>query len=102
MLSATYSLQATKTVIKHMRDPQFVFVSQDQPSLAGVKQYLQPVGSPKDEEECGKEGSSDPYSMFEAKIAWLIAILSQVPFHQCVVFSNQKGWSGDLVEALER
>ena len=101
MLSATYSAKATRTVSMHMRDPQFVFVSADEPSLAGVKQYVCRIDLSSETVASGVS-EQDPYVMFQKKVSWLVDILNQVQFQQCVVFSNQKGWSNDLVEELDR
>jgi superfamily II DNA/RNA helicase len=74
-----------------MREPQFLMLSADSPSLIGVKQYHHLVKL---------EGAQSAYHLFEAKLAILLGILAEVPFHQCVVFFNNRGKASELVEAL--
>jgi superfamily II DNA/RNA helicase len=89
MFSATYTAAVLASARKHMREPQFLMLSADSPSLIGVKQYHRVV-----------EGSQSAYHLFQAKLQVLLGILAEVPFHQCVVFFNNRGKASELVEAL--
>jgi ATP-dependent RNA helicase DDX20 len=91
MFSATYTAAVLASARKHMREPQFLMLSADSPSLIGVKQYHHLVKL---------EGAQSAYHLFEAKLAILLGILAEVPFHQCVVFFNNRGKASELVEAL--
>jgi hypothetical protein len=40
IFSATYALESTASIVKYMRDPAVLRLSADEPSLAGVKNYV--------------------------------------------------------------
>ena len=104
MFSATYTQSIMDTIMKHMRKPQFVLLSADEPSLLGVRQYYAILqGAPVDRLRSGLECSRrrfNPYELFKEKLKFLLELLSQVSFHQCVVFSNKKGQAAELVSTL--
>lgn len=90
MFTATLTTAVTDELQQHMNNPQFVLISADDPSLIGVKQYRHRVTT-----------STNAFEIFQAKLATLLEILAQISFHQCVVFSNNKGKAQELVEALK-
>ncbi|EDV29008.1 uncharacterized protein TRIADDRAFT_19042 [Trichoplax adhaerens] len=76
-LSATYPECLTKLLIKCMKNPQVIRLDSKRPVLHGVKQYF-----------CKISSYALSHKIFSLKIDKLSYILTKIPFHQCLVFSN--------------
>ncbi len=109
--SATYENGMRAALASLMRDPQEVILCERDVSLIGVKQAYIEVRA--EGEDDGQPGAHDranlrttgtearavvPATRFEA----LVAVLSSVAFHSCVVFCNAKPKGPALAERLTR
>ncbi|KAK2571132.1 putative ATP-dependent RNA helicase DDX20 [Acropora cervicornis] len=75
--SATYPEYLAKHLTLYMREPTFVRLNANDPTLQGIKQFYQVVSF-----------HPLPHKTFEEKILRLLKLLSSVSFNQCLVFSN--------------
>jgi ATP-dependent RNA helicase DDX20 len=92
VFSATYTPPILKALERHMRAPvQRVRVSADDPSLTGVKQFYDTVDV---------AVAAESYVVQRAKAQRLLHILARVPFHQCIVFTNDRGAAAELMDTL--
>lgn len=95
--SATYTRTQRETLSKWMRDPNFVLISTDEVSLEGVTQYYQEVSA----DPGDMSATSHPaFAAYVQKLQSLIQILGSVPFHQCLVFMNNRSRAQELVSVL--
>ncbi|XP_066284995.1 probable ATP-dependent RNA helicase DDX20 [Branchiostoma lanceolatum] len=88
-LSATYPESLAHHLQVYMRDPTFVRLDIQDLSLKGIKQFFSVIPQ-----------LSSTSKSFQAKTDQLIKLLSRVPFHQCLVFSNDQGRAQSLCEDL--
>ncbi|XP_078676643.1 uncharacterized protein LOC144913680 [Branchiostoma floridae x Branchiostoma belcheri] len=88
-LSATYPESLAQHLQVYMRDPTFVRLDVQDLSLKGIKQFYSVMPQ-----------MSSMSKAFQAKTDQLIRLLSRVPFHQCLVFSNDQGRAQRLSEDL--
>lgn len=58
MFSATYTPAVFSSIQEHMRDPQFLLISADDPSLVGVKQFYSRI-----------DKGPTPYHEFRSKVS---------------------------------
>jgi ATP-dependent RNA helicase DDX20 len=97
IFSATFAEKSLETITKHMRNPQRIMLSRDEPSLRGVKQYYAMVST-----KAHRHATTGMVTTaFHRKIDILCSILKTLPFHQCVVFTNQRAEATELVSVLE-
>lgn len=89
--SATYDSRILKILHDRMTNLQKVILDGDNPSLEGVKQYYYEV--PK---------LSSAASEFMWKQEKVISILSNLSFHQCLIFCNNKGRADTLNSRLNK
>jgi len=89
VLSATYTTELIEKLSSVMKSPKHVLISLDAPSLHGVKQYYYPI-----------EAGATPWKTYNQKVTKLIQILSKVSFHQCIIFSNDRGRAESLTKLL--
>ncbi|XP_063242233.1 probable ATP-dependent RNA helicase DDX20 isoform X2 [Bacillus rossius redtenbacheri] len=78
--SATYPDQLDEAVSLYMRSPLRVSPSANRPVLLGVRQFVKPV-----------RFHPNSLAQMRIKVEKLVAILSLVPFTQCIVFFNYQG-----------
>ncbi|XP_035676381.1 probable ATP-dependent RNA helicase DDX20 [Branchiostoma floridae] len=88
-LSATYPESLAHHLQVYMRDPTFVRLDIQDLSLKGIKQFYSVISQ-----------QSSMSKAFQAKTDQLIKLLSRVPFHQCLVFSNDQGRAQSLCKDL--
>ncbi|XP_078595311.1 uncharacterized protein LOC144872739 [Branchiostoma floridae x Branchiostoma japonicum] len=88
-LSATYPESLAHHLQVYMRDPTFVRLDIQDLSLKGIKQFYSVIPQ-----------QSSMSKAFQAKTDQLIKLLSRVPFHQCLVFSNDQGRAQSLCKDL--
>ncbi|KAI8511566.1 DEAD (Asp-Glu-Ala-Asp) box polypeptide 20 [Branchiostoma belcheri] len=88
-LSATYPESLAHHLQVYMRDPTFVRLDVQDLSLKGIKQFYSVMPQ-----------LSSMSKAFQAKTDQLIKLLSRVPFHQCLVFSNDQWRAQRLSEDL--
>ncbi|RDD47259.1 putative ATP-dependent RNA helicase DDX20 [Trichoplax sp. H2] len=88
-LSATYPECLTKLLIKCMKNPQVIRLDSKRPVLHGVKQYF-----------CKISSYALSHKIFSLKIDKLSYILTKIPFHQCLVFSNYQTVATEVNKAL--
>lgn len=86
--SATYANKLDKLIVSHMRDPVPISVTKDAPTLVGVKQFIYSV------EMVELDATAAPVApliqVMLRKVAAIERVLSQVPFKQCILFSNSQ------------
>lgn len=119
-VSATFPEEHRKLLLPVMRDPQYVLLHPDTPSLDGVKQYFVEVSTAPDRRACPNlnlpcvlvciphrqveatppQGGSSAGHVQASKMALLQDLLNAVSFYQCIVFCNRQSWSTAMVEAL--
>lgn len=88
--SATYTDKITEILKKTMKNPQFILLDKDKPSLEGVKQFYW----------CVDENSTMMESI--QKTNKVVEILSNLSFHQCLIFCNNRGIARSLSSLLNR
>ncbi|XP_048207701.1 probable ATP-dependent RNA helicase DDX20 [Perognathus longimembris pacificus] len=88
-VSATYPEFLANALTRYMRDPTFVRLNSNNPSLIGLKQYYKVV-------------SSYPlaHKIFEEKALHLQELFSRIPFNQALVFSNLHSRAQHLADIL--
>ncbi|XP_007947415.1 probable ATP-dependent RNA helicase DDX20 [Orycteropus afer afer] len=88
-VSATYPECLANALTKYMRDPTFVRLNANDPSLIGLKQYYRVV-------------TSYPlaHKIFEEKVQHLQELFSRIPFNQALVFSNLHSRAQHLADIL--
>lgn len=105
--SATYADGLDRTLLAYMKSPIAVSSSQKSPILIGVKQFFYSV----EPESAEAEAAAAPaIQTMLRKIAAVKRILRNVPFKQCILFSNSQlraesyhkyltndGWTVDLI-----
>lgn len=87
--SATYPEYLAKHLTLYMREPTFVRLNANDPTLQGIKQFYQVVSF-----------HPLPHKTFEEKISRLLKLLSSVSFNQCLVFSNYQIRAQSLCNTL--
>eukprot|EP01052_Picozoa_sp_SAG31_P028893 SAG31_NODE_2828_length_5028_cov_6.670116_1_plen_1050_part_00 len=100
--SATYTRTQRETLSRWMRAPNFVLIDSEEKagvSLEGVTQFFQRVEDA--EVESSRNDSLPPsFARHIKKIESLLQVLAIVPFHQCLIFTNNRSRSQDLVRVL--
>ncbi|XP_046841380.1 probable ATP-dependent RNA helicase DDX20 [Xenia sp. Carnegie-2017] len=90
-LSATYPNYLSKHLQKYMRNPTFVCLNAMDPALEGIHHYF-----------CTIPSHSLPHKTFDEKVNHLLVMLSQISFHQCLIFSNYQIRAKNLSETLAK
>lgn len=88
--SATYTDKILDILKKTMKNPQFIMLDKDKPSLEGVKQYYW----------CIDDNSESTSMELAKKSNKVIEILSKLSFHQCLIFCNNRGIASLLASKL--
>jgi ATP-dependent RNA helicase DDX20 len=105
LLISSGSIVFAKTLMRATPAPQIVRISKDDPSLEGVLQYYQVVSNQPDELNYHDNNNSarilSPHQMFAKKVAAVVQLLSEVEFHQCVLFSNNKTRAHEVTHLLQ-
>ena len=114
--SATFIDKIENEICNYMRDPQYIFISQDKPSLKGITQYY--IICDDDEKKDIIDDENEVYldeqkineiamnklkkdhQMLTVKINKLIDILNELPFNQCIIFTNNKNRGYDISNTL--
>lgn len=99
-LSATYKVELLDKMAKYMKNPQIIRLSSDNPSLEGVKQYYKLIELPTNDKR--QNASILRQLAFNEKKKALLRLLSQLRFHQCVVFCNQRDLANQLCNSLTK
>ena len=87
-----------RKIEQKMNRPQKVLLSEDKPSLEGVKQYYSLI-------ECQQSEQSlaiRRYNVFKQKGKKLLQLLTKLRFHQCLVFCNQRDLAQKLCHTLTK
>ncbi|ETO20481.1 hypothetical protein RFI_16737 [Reticulomyxa filosa] len=99
--SASYYEDIEKEIATYMREPNYILLNTERPSLKGVEQYFTICDPPP-----LSSSSSNPVdqsnSLLSKKVDLLITVLQKIPFHQCIVFSNEKHRVRDIADTLTR
>lgn len=88
-VSATYPEFLANALAKYMRDPTFVRLNSNDPSLLGLKQYYKVVNL-----------YPMAHKIFEEKAQHLQELFSRIPFNQALVFSNLHSRAQHLADVL--
>lgn len=83
-----------------MKEPQKILISEDSPSLEGVKQYYHLVNLDENDKNCNL--SIQKEKLFKQKGKQLLKLLSKLRFHQCLVFCNQQHFAQKLCKTLTK
>ena len=108
-------------IASFMRNPQYILISHDKPSLKGVQQYFYSVENIKqDSKENNNDDDDDgdidrenitqiamnklkyDHLLLSTKVDSLLYILSSIPFNQCIVFINNKNRLKDICHSLNK
>eukprot|EP01134_Creolimax_fragrantissima_P007899 CFRG7899T1 len=88
VFSATFPESLAKSLNKYMNNPVHVRLSADNPSLVGVQQYTHVLKT------------TNETSSFDIKLRATRTILTNVPFQQCIVFTNSFSQGAKIAEIL--
>eukprot|EP00656_Telonema_subtile_P002082 TRINITY_DN10909_c0_g1_i1.p1 TRINITY_DN10909_c0_g1~~TRINITY_DN10909_c0_g1_i1.p1 ORF type:complete len:587 (+),score=81.23 TRINITY_DN10909_c0_g1_i1:157-1917(+) len=88
-LSATFPPAQRALLIKHMRNPKFILLNPEAPSLMGVRQFYVDIV---------QHGHSLQVQL--QKLQVVVHTLNSVRFYQCIIFCNNRSLSRRLVDTL--
>lgn len=97
-VSATFTKKLIQKLEERMNKPQKILLSEDKPSLVGVKQYFSIV----DVESTATSITLKKYEIFKEKCKQLLKLLGKLRFHQCLVFCNQRDFAQKFCNTLTK
>eukprot|EP01084_Bolivina_argentea_P055131 101092_1 len=112
--SASYNQHnnVMQDIISFMRNPELVLISNNEPTLKGVKQYFCLIKNGIDEIKTENDSQLTninnlamkklkyDHELLSNKVDNLLNILISIPFNQCIVFINNKNRSKDICKIL--
>jgi ATP-dependent RNA helicase DDX20 len=113
--SATYTNELLQEIASLMRDPQYVLLSSDSPSLQGVTQFYVTLFSETPPTQQPVPIGEKPSTIttttttikgiaavksFDSKVQQVEQILNKLEFHQCLIFCNDRARGQQLADKL--
>ncbi|KYQ88603.1 putative RNA helicase [Tieghemostelium lacteum] len=99
--SATYPESLLNLLVTYMKNPVQIRLCSDTPSLEGIKQYYQIVGTTSNN-GINTSLSAQSYDIFRKKVNSCLILLQEVSFYQAIIFCNHKSRAEELSRTLTK